>query len=190
MTSAVRTDKISCILHNSHPETTARRPSDGWIRLTSSTPSLIIYWIWCPQDTCILNQPCCWANTCRGIRASLVLPTDRRTELCMDHITLTSACQSSESARWSDSIYVQASEGIPKRRPLQPVEFGNLHDVAGIDEGDVFHFRGDGVEPLVHLYSQRVPVVDEADEDNAVLFWHEDHVDIPSGREVWEKRHG
>lgn len=64
-------------------------------------------------------------------------------------------------------------------------------DVDEIDDGKVLDLFRDRVEGLVHGHALGVPVVAEADDDDAVLFGLDGLVDVPARGQMGEKvRHG
>ena len=64
------------------------------------------------------------------------------------------------------------------------VEVRDVGDVDEVDDGEVLDLVRDGVERLVHRHALAVPVVPEADHDDAVLLGLDRLVDVPAGGEV------
>ena len=64
-------------------------------------------------------------------------------------------------------------------------------DVDEVDDGKVLDLFRDRVEGLVHGHALGVPVVAEADDDDAVLFGLDGLVDVPARGQMGKKvRHG
>ena len=64
------------------------------------------------------------------------------------------------------------------------VEIRYLCDVAQVNDGKVLYLFRDGVERLVHHHALRVPVVPEADDNDAILFRFDRLVDVPARGKV------
>ena len=60
------------------------------------------------------------------------------------------------------------------------VEVRHLRDVAEVDDSKVLDLLRDGVKRLVHGHALTVPVVAEADDDNAVFFGLDRLVNVPA----------
>lgn len=68
------------------------------------------------------------------------------------------------------------------------VEIGNSGDVDQVDDRKVLHTFGDRIQRFVHRHTLGVPVVSEANHNDAVVFRLDGLVDVPTrgqmGKEI------
>ena len=67
------------------------------------------------------------------------------------------------------------------------VEVRDIGDIDKVDDGEVLDLVRDGVEGLIHRHALAVPVVPEADHDDAVFLGLDRLVDMPARGKVREE---
>lgn len=67
------------------------------------------------------------------------------------------------------------------------VEIGDGSNVHQVNDGKVLNLFCDRVKGFVHCHALGIPVMTEADDDDAVFFRLDGFVDVPTGGEMREK---